>query len=84
MTMLREALERMNAGENGQFVPVSVPVQTERGVEKVQSFELQWVERDGVDPMDRIVCRYRVTNRGDIAKIQEAVRNNAAPAQLIR
>lgn len=71
--MFSTALQRMANGEHGQVMPV-VFTKERAGDEplKVHGYELQWMERLGIDPEDSILCRYRVRDPEDIKRMNEA------------
>lgn len=71
--MFNIALQRFANGEHAQVMPVTFKRQGANGeVRTIESFELQWAERLGVDPEDIILCRYRVRDFEDIKRMKDA------------
>lgn len=73
-TMFQIALQRLANGHNGQVMPVKKAQQGIDGtsIQVLQGYELQWLERFGVDPDDTILCLYRVKDPTDVKRISDA------------
>lgn len=71
--MFNTAMQRMANGEHGQVMPV-VFTKEKVGEQplKIHGYELQWMERMGIDPEDAILCRYRVRDPEDIKRMDDA------------
>jgi hypothetical protein len=74
--MFNDALQRMALGQHGQIVPVASTKKPKEGEEELAreiiGYEMQWMEGNGVDPTDTILCRYRVKDERDVARITAA------------
>jgi hypothetical protein len=64
-------------------MPVTVrDTSTEESVRMVEAYELQWTEGYGVDPKDVVVCKYRVRDPVDIARIKAALERRQSAQSL--
>jgi hypothetical protein len=83
--MFNTAMQRMVSGEHGQVMPVSFTKVNPGGEPIVtQGYELQWMERMGIDPEDSILCRYRVRDPDDIKRMNDAFERRQAIQSLAK
>jgi hypothetical protein len=84
--MFNIALQRLATGEYGQAMPVTFKAKQSgnEAPREVQGYELQWMERTGVDPEDAILCRYRVRDPADIKRMEAAFAKKQSIQALAR
>jgi hypothetical protein len=83
--MFKVALERLANGEHGQVMPVTLKGHGPDGTPReTVAFELQWLERQGIDPEDTILCRYRVRDPEDVQRIKDAFARRTAIQDLAK
>lgn len=72
--MFNVALQRFANGEHSQVMPVTFKKQgsDNEAPRNIEGFELQWMERLGIDPEDSILCRYRIRDPEDVKRMKEA------------
>lgn len=77
-TTFQWAMERLANFERGQVLPITnkTAVEATDGttrIMKVQGYTLQWIERIGPNPMDCIICSYKVVDPDDIKTLKDAL-----------
>ena len=83
--MFNIALQRMANGEHSQIMPVVFTKQRDGDAPlEIKGYELQWMERIGIDPDDAILCRYRVRDPEDIKRMAEAFARKQAIQSLAK